>query len=36
MSVWSLGKFEDIGTIAKDDRSRDEAKQTLLKEKTAT
>ncbi len=35
MSVWSWGKFEDIGTIANDDSSKDETKQTLVKEKNS-
>lgn len=33
MSVWSLGKVEDMVTIAKVDSVKDETKQALLKKK---
>lgn len=33
MSVWSLGKVEDMVTIAKDDSVKDETKQALVKKK---
>lgn len=33
MSVWSLGKVEDMVTIAEDDSVKDETKQALVKKK---